>query len=337
MGTAVEGNILLAHGSGGRLSHELVEWLVGSLGAACRNAMDDSAVVQAQGQLAFTTDSFVVTPLLFPGGDAGRLAVCGTVNDLAMSGAVPIYLSLAFIIEEGLPLAELERIVSSIREAALEAGVCVVTGDTKVVPHGAADKLFINTAGLGAIPPGTNISGANAHPGDVIILSGSVGDHGITVMAQREGLKMSGDLSSDCAPLNGLVAAMLEAAPDIHALRDPTRGGLATTLNEIARQSGVSVTVEESAIPVKPAVKALCGLLGLEPLYVANEGKLVAFVPPEKSQAVLDAMRGHKYGREAAIIGRVSAGAPGRAILKTALGTTRVLPMLAGDLLPRIC
>jgi hydrogenase expression/formation protein HypE len=337
METAVEDRILLAHGSGGRLSHELVEHLVESLGPACRNAMDDSAVVNAGGQLAFTTDSFVVTPLFFPGGNAGRLAVCGTVNDLAMAGASPLYLSLSFIIEEGLPLAELDNIAASIREAALEAGVCIVTGDTKVVPRGAADKLFINTAGLGAVPPGANVSGANARMGDVIILSGTIGDHGMAVMAQREGLKFSGDLASDCAPLNGLVAAMLAACPDIHTLRDPTRGGLATTLNEIAHQSRVSLTVEEAAVPVRPAVKALSGLLGLEPLYIANEGKLVAFVPAACAGAVLDAMRGHKYGQDAAVIGRVTEGTPGRVVLKTSLGTSRVLPMLSGDLLPRIC
>jgi hydrogenase expression/formation protein HypE len=329
--------ILLAHGSGGRLSHELIDRMVGWLGPACRNAMDDSAVVEARGRLAFTTDSFVVTPVFFPGGDLGRLAVCGTVNDLAMSGAVPLYLSLSFIIEEGLPFTDLERVISSVREAALESGACIVTGDTKIVSRGAADRLFINTAGLGVIPEFARISGSNARPGDAVIFSGTVGDHGTAVMAQREGLRFSGDLASDCAPLNGLVAAILSACTDIHAMRDPTRGGLATTLNEIALQSGIGISVEENAIPVKPAVKSLCGLLGLDPLYVANEGKLVVFVPQDCAGTILDAMRRQKYGADAAVIGAVTGDPAGRVILKTPLGTSRILPMLSGDLLPRIC
>ena len=327
----------MAHGAGGRLSHELVAHIVSCLGAACRNSMDDAAVVPGIERLAFTTDSFVVTPLFFPGGNVGKLAVCGTVNDLAMSGAAALYLSLSFIIEEGLPMAELTRVVTSIRETALEAGVCIVTGDTKVVARGAADKLFINTAGLGAIPPRINISGALALPGDVVILSGSIGDHGTAVMAQREGLRFSGELASDCAPLNSLVAAMLAVCPNIHALRDPTRGGLATTLNEIAHQSKVGIVVEEATVPIRPPVKALCGLLGLDPFYVANEGKLIAFLPEEKASDVVAAMHHERYGAQAGVIGRVTAEPVGRVILQTALGTTRVLPMLAGDLLPRIC
>jgi len=299
--------------------------------------MDDAAALPGAERLAFTTDSFVVTPLFFPGGDVGRLAVCGTVNDLAMSGATALYLSLSLIIEEGLPLADLTRVVTSTREAALEAGVCVVTGDTKVVPHGAADKLFVNTAGLGAIPPNINISGSLARPGDAVILSGSIGDHGTAVMAQREGLRFSGELASDCAPLNNLVAAMIAVCPDIHAMRDPTRGGLATTLNEIAKQSNVSITIEETAVPVRLPVKALCSLLGLDPFYVANEGKLVSFVPNDKAEETVAAMRRERYGTQAEIIGRVTSEPAGRVVLKTALGTTRILPMLAGDLLPRIC
>ncbi len=327
----------MAHGAGGRLSHELVAHIVSCLGAACRNSMDDAAVVPGIERLAFTTDSFVVTPLFFPGGNVGKLAVCGTVNDLAMSGAAALYLSLSFIIEEGLPMAELTRVVTSIRETALEAGVCIVTGDTKVVARGAADKLFINTAGLGAIPPRINISGALALPGDVVILSGSIGDHGTAVMAQREGLRFSGELASDCAPLNSLVAAMLAVCPNIHALRDPTRGGLATTLNEIAHQSKVGIVVEEATVPIRPPVKALCGLLGLDPFYVANEGKLIAFLPEGKAADVIAVMHHERYGAQARVIGRVTAEPIGRVILQTALGTTRVLPMLAGDLLPRIC
>lgn len=333
----MEDKILMAHGAGGRLSRELVAHLVNCLGPACRNGMDDAAVVPGAERIAFTTDSFVVTPIFFPGGDVGKLAVCGTVNDLAMSGAVALYLSLSLIIEEGLPMAELTRVITSIREAALEAGVYIVTGDTKVVPHGAADKLFINTAGLGTISHGINISGTLARPGDAIILSGSIGDHGTTVMAQREGLRFSGELASDCAPLNGLVAAMIAVCPDIHVLRDPTRGGLATTLNEIAQQSSVGVVIEESAVPIRQPVKALCSLLGLDPFYVANEGKLVSFLPEDKAEEVVAAMHREQYGTQAAIIGQVTAESVGRVTLKTSLGTTRVLSMLTGDLLPRIC
>jgi len=333
----VEDRILLAHGAGGHLSHELVSHIVACLGAACRNGMDDSAVIPGAGRLAFTTDSFVVTPLFFPGGDVGKLAVCGTVNDLAMSGATALYLSLAFIIEEGLLMAELTRVITAIRDAALEAGVFIVTGDTKVVARGAADKLFINTAGLGVVPEGINISGAFARPGDVIVLSGSIGDHGTAVIAQREGLRFSGELSSDCAPLNGLVGTMIAACPNIHTLRDPTRGGLATTLNEIAQQSRVGMIIEEAAVPIRPPVKALCSLLGLDPFYVANEGKLIAIMPEEKAADVVASIHLEKYGTQAAIIGRVTAEPIGRVILQTPLGTTRVLPMLAGDLLPRIC
>ena len=333
----MEDKILMAHGAGGRLSRELVTHLISCLGAACHNDMDDAAVLPSAGRTAFTTDSFVVTPLFFPGGDVGRLAVCGTVNDLAMSGATALYLSLSLIIEEGLPMCELTRVATSIREAALEAGVLIVTGDTKVVPHGAADKLFINTAGLGTIPNGINVSGALARPGDAVILNGSIGDHGTAVMAQREGLRFSGELASDCAPLNGLVATMVAICPNIHAMRDPTRGGLATTLNEIAQQSDIGITVEEAAVQIRPPVQAMCSLLGLDPFYVANEGKLIAFVPEDKAEAVVAAMHRERYGTQAAVIGRVTSEPAGRVILKTPLGTTRVLSMLTGDLLPRIC
>jgi hydrogenase expression/formation protein HypE len=333
----VEGKVLLAHGAGGRLSHELVARLTGVLGDVCQNRMDDSAVLDLPGRLAFTTDSYVVTPLTFPGGDIGRLAVCGTVNDLSMNGAQPLYLSLALIVEEGLALTELDRIVCSMREAAQEAGVKIVTGDTKVVARGAADKLFVNTSGLGLVPPGVDISGANARPGDAVLLNGTVGDHGLTILSQREGLRFSGELRSDCAPLNGLVATLLGACPETHALRDPTRGGLATTLNEIAAQSGVGIAVQEEAIPVRPSVSALCQLLGLDPYYIANEGKLVAFVPGGAADKALQALRSQPYGREAAIIGRVTAAPAGRVTLRTSLGTTRILSVLSGDLLPRIC
>jgi hydrogenase expression/formation protein HypE len=299
--------------------------------------LDDSAVVDFSGRLAFTTDSYVVSPIFFPGGDIGKLAVCGTVNDLAMSGARPLYLSLSFIIEEGLLKSDLERVVDSIRETADEAGVEVVTGDTKVVHRGSADKLFINTAGVGIIPEGVNISGGNARAGDKVILSGTIGDHGIAVISQREGLGFSTNLKSDCAPLGGLVADMLNASPDIHCLRDPTRGGLATSLNELARQSGVSVRIDEGKIPVREEVLAACEMLGFDPLYVANEGKLVAIVPAGTADKVLRAMRENRYGEGAAIIGEVDGGRPGRVVMRTTLGASRIVDMLVGDLLPRIC
>ena len=289
------------------------------------------------GRLAFTTDSYVVSPIFFPGGDIGKLAVCGTVNDLAMSGAKPLYLSLSFIIEEGLPQSELEEIVSSVQKAAEEAGVEIVTGDTKVVNRGSADKLFINTAGVGIIPEGVNISGSNARPGDKVLLSGPVGDHGIAVLSQREGLSFSTPLESDCAPLGSLVAEMLAAGSNIHCLRDPTRGGLATTLNELAKQSKVSIRIEEGKIPVREEILAACEMLGFDPLYVANEGKLVAIVPPEEAEQVLEAMRENHYGKGAAIIGEVKAEHAGRVVMKTCLGASRIVDMLVGDLLPRIC
>jgi len=330
--------ILLAHGSGGKLAHELIEKsFVKALANPLLAKLDDSAVFDLSGRLAFTTDSYVVSPIFFPGGDIGKLAVCGTVNDLAMSGAKPLYLSLSFIIEEGLLQSELEQIVDSVQRAAQEAGVEIVTGDTKVVPKGSADKLFINTAGVGIIAEGVNISGSNARPGDKVILSGTIGDHGIAVMSQREGLSFSTKLESDCAPLGGLVAEMLNASLNIHCLRDPTRGGLATSLNELAKQSKVSIRIEEQKIPLREEVLAACEMLGFDPLYVANEGKLVTIVPAEDADKVLKAMRKNRYGENAAIIGEVRAENPGRVVMKTVLGASRIVDMLVGDLLPRIC
>ena len=330
--------ILLAHGSGGKLSHELVEkGFVKALANPILAKLDDSAVFDLSGKLAFTTDSYVVSPIFFPGGDIGKLAVCGTVNDLAMSGAKPLYLSLAFIIEEGLLQSELEQIVDSIQKTAKEAGVEIITGDTKVVPRGGADRLFINTAGVGVIAEGVNISGSNAKAGDRVLLSGTIGDHGIAVISQREELSFATTLKSDCAPLGGLVAEMLNASPNIHCLRDPTRGGLATTLNELAGQSGVSIRIEDEKVPVREEVLAACEMLGFDPLYVANEGKLVAIVPPEDADKVLKAMRKNRYGKDAAVIGEVGAEKPGRVVIKTALGASRIIEMLTGDLLPRIC
>lgn len=329
---------MLAHGSGGKLSHELVEkTLLCAFSNPYLSKLDDSAVLDLSGRLAFTTDSYVVDPIFFPGGDIGRLAVCGTVNDLAMVGATPLYLSLSLIIEEGFSQDDLRRILDSVRRAAEEAGVEIVTGDTKVVHRGKADGIFINTAGLGVVPEGIEISGSNARPGDKVILSGPIGDHGIAVLSRREGLSFSTGLESDVAPLNKLVARMLEACPRIRCLRDPTRGGLATTLNELAKQSRVSIQLEEEKIPVREEVRAACEMLGLDPLYVANEGKLVAIVPDSDAATVLHIMRQNPYAREAAVIGEVHQGRPGRVTLRTRFGTSRIVDMLTGDPLPRIC
>lgn len=330
--------ILLAHGSGGRLGHELVEEMfVPLLANPALDKLDDSAILETEGRLAFTTDSYVVNPLFFPGGDIGRLSICGTVNDLSMSGASPLYLSLSLIIEEGLPLNELDRILHSIRAACQEAEVNIVTGDTKVVGKGQADGLYITTSGIGIVAPKVDISGANASVGDRVILSGTIGEHGIAITTQREGLQFSVPVQSDCAPLNRLVAQMLEASPNIHCLRDPTRGGLASTLNELAKQSHVGIAVEEDRIPVREEVTAACELLGFDPLHVANEGKLVAIVSPDDADTVLAQMKETKYGANAAIIGEVSNRHPGRVLMKTRLGPSRVVDMLSGELLPRIC
>jgi len=330
--------ILLAHGSGGKLAHDLIRSsFVPALNNPLLSQLDDAAVISHEGRLAFTTDSYVVQPIFFPGGDIGKLAVCGTVNDLAMVGARPLYLSLALIIEEGLPLADLERVVESIKETARVAGVSIVTGDTKVVNRGNADKLFINTAGIGAVSPGVDISGHNARPGDAVILSGPIGDHGIAVLSQREGMDFATGLKSDCAPLNSLVADMLAVSDRIHCLRDPTRGGLATTLNEIAEQSGVSIRINEEAIPVRDEVQSACEMLGLDPLYVANEGALVAMVDANDAGAIVERMKKNRYGQNAAVIGEVRKENPGRVVMKTGLGTTRIIDMLVGEPLPRIC
>ncbi|MBM4355935.1 MAG: hydrogenase expression/formation protein HypE [Deltaproteobacteria bacterium] len=328
----------MAHGSGGRMARDLVEKvLVKPLHNPLLEPLDDSATMPFSGRMAFTTDSYVVRPIFFPGGDIGKLAVCGTVNDLAMVGARPLYISLALILEEGLPLSELQQVVASIRQAADEADVRIVTGDTKVVDHGAADRLFVNTAGVGLVPEGINVSGANARPGDAVILSGSIGDHGIAVLSRREGLSFETELVSDCAPLAGLVADMLAACPAIRAMRDPTRGGLASTLNEIAAKSKVCIRLDERNILVRDAVRGACEMLGFDPLYVANEGKLVAIVPAGDASRVVEVMRRHRYGRDAAVVGEVLDAPAGRVLLKTAVGATRVVDMLTGDLLPRIC
>jgi len=331
-------SVVLGHGSGGKLSHDLLKRLfLPALGQAAPRALDDAAVLKVGNErLAVTTDSHVVAPLFFPGGDIGRLAVCGTVNDLAMVGATPLALTSGFIIEEGLPFEILQRVVQSMQEAAAEAGVFIAAGDTKVVQKGSADQLFINTSGVGILSKGVNISGANARPGDVVLVSGTIGDHGIAVLSAREGLGFETDLVSDVAPLNGLVAEML-AAGEIHVLRDPTRGGLATALVEISQQSGVCIELQETAIPVKPQVRAACEMLGFDPLYIANEGKLVAFVAEQDAEKIMAVMRQHPYGKDAAVIGRVLEGGKTQVRLKTAIGGTRLVDMLPGEMLPRIC
>jgi len=337
--------VLLAHGGGGILGRDLIERIfLKHLGNPVLNALEDAALIELAdetgylaGQPALTTDSFVVQPIFFPGGDIGKLAVCGTVNDLAMRGATPVCMSAGFILTEGRPLSDLERVVASMAATAESAGVRIVAGDTKVVERGSADGLFINTAGIGLIPPGVHISASGARPGDVVMINGAVGDHGLAIMTQREGLRFDSPLRSDCAALNGLVRVMLEARPGINALRDPTRGGLAATLNELAAQSGVGFEIDESAVPIHEAVRAASELLGLDPLYVANEGKLVAVVEEADTDALLVAMRSHTLGREAAVIGRVVSEHSGRVVLRTLLGTRRRLDMLVGEQLPRIC
>jgi hydrogenase expression/formation protein HypE len=332
--------VLLGHGSGGTLSRQLIEQVfLPELGEAAPRSLDDAAIIKTGGQrLALSTDSHVIEPLFFPGGDIGHLAVCGTVNDLAMVGARPLALTCGFILEEGLPFATLRQVLASMRAAAEEAGIYFAAGDTKVVQRGNADKLFINTSGVGVVDQDVQISGSNAQPGDVIIVSGTLGDHGITVLAAREGLGFGfdTDLVSDAAPLNHLVQAMLTTGI-VHVLRDPTRGGLATSLVEISEQSQVTLRIEEDNLPVKPAVQAACEMLGFDPLFIANEGKLVAFVPPEDAEAVLETMRRTRYGEDATIIGRVLDTGRAQVQLQTAIGGTRLLDMLPGELLPRIC
>ncbi len=337
--------IVLGHGSGGKLTSELIDRIfLPAFGNPILDKMDDQAVLSINGtRLAFTTDSFVVTPIFFPGGDIGRIAVNGTVNDLAMSGARPLYLSAAFILEEGLAVEDLRRVVESMRAAAAEAGVQLVTGDTKVVNRGKGDQIFITTTGVGVIEDGVNISADRARTGDKIILSGYIGDHGMAIMSQRENLEFEGAIASDCASLNGLVASMLETASVardadfLHCMRDPTRGGVATTLHEIAKHARVGMVLREQSIPVRESVQGACELLGLDPLYVANEGKLLAIVAEEMAAEVLAQMRRHPLGSDAAIIGDVVADHPGMVLMKTGIGGTRVLDVMFGEQLPRIC
>jgi hydrogenase expression/formation protein HypE len=331
--------ILLGHGSGGTLSAELVrDIFLPAFENPMLAQLNDQAVVQVNGsRLAITTDSFVVNPLFFPGGDIGSLAVHGTVNDLAMGGAQPLFLSVAFILEEGLPMETLQRVVDSLARAANDAGVQVVAGDTKVVEKGKGDGLFINTTGIGVVPEGLELSADRAQPGDKVILSGFIGDHGIAILAQREGLEFESTIESDSAALHTLVAEMLKTSAVIKCMRDPTRGGLSSTLNEIAQQSGVGIEIEEETIPVREDVRGACEMLGLDPLYVANEGKLVAIVASDAADALVETMRRHSLGKEAGIIGMVTEKNVGLVTMRTTLGTTRIVDMLAGDQLPRIC
>ena len=331
--------ILLSHGAGGQLMHALIEDVFfGAFGSSILSRGEDSAVVSQDGsRLAFTIDSYVVSPLFFPGGDIGKLSVCGTVNDLSMMGATPLFLGISFILEEGLSTDVLRSITESAARTAREAGVEIVCGDTKVVGKGAADQTFVTTCGIGAVPGGVEVSAANAVPGDKIILSGSLGDHEVAILSARENLPFSGNISSDCAPLNRAVAAMLDRTDAIHALRDPTRGGLGTALNEIARLSNVAMEIIEEALPINAEVEEACEILGLDPLYLANEGKLVAFVAPEAADAALAALRSVPPGSRAAVIGEVTEHGAPRVTLITSVGGRRMLDVPVGTQLPRIC
>ena len=331
--------IVLAHGSGGKLSHQLIQQIVlPQFRNPLLEPLHDGAVFSINGaRLAFSTDSFVVNPIFFPGGDIGKLAVHGTVNDLSMCGARPLYLSAGFILEEGLPMEDFRRIIHSMQEAAAEAGVNLVTGDTKVVDRGKADNIFINTSGVGVIEDEIQIHPARARAGDQIIVSGQIAVHGIAIMSVREGLEFETEIASDTAPLNGLVASILSVTKDIHVLRDPTRGGVTSALAEIAEQAHIGIHLDEERIPISEEVKGACEILGLDPLYVANEGKLLAIVPRPHAGGVLAALRAHPLGTEAAIIGEITTNHPGMVTMKTRIGGTRVVDMLSGEQLPRIC
>jgi hydrogenase expression/formation protein HypE len=335
----VKDKILLGHGSGGKLTAELIkDVFLPAFSNPVLSRLDDQAILNVNNQrLAFTTDSFVVKPLFFPGGDIGSLAVHGTINDLAMGGATPLFLSAAFIIEEGFSISDLRRITQSMQRAAECAGVQVVTGDTKVVERGKGDGIFINTTGIGLVADGLALSADRARPGDKVLLNGPIGEHGIAILAQREGLQFETTIESDSAALHTLVREMLRSSSGIRCMRDPTRGGLSSTLNEIAAQSHAGIELDERAIPILEEVSSACELLGLDPLYVANEGKLVAIVAPENASTLLDAMQRHQLGLQSRVIGTVTNGSPGLVTMRTVLGTTRIVDMLSGDQLPRIC
>ena len=332
--------ILLAHGAGGKKSSELTEkvFLKYFDDPALLDLNDMAVLDLPDGRISMSTDTYVIDPIFFPGGDIGSLAIHGTVNDVAMAGAVPLAISVAFILEEGLAMSDLDRIAGSMAGAAAEAGIRIVTADTKVVTRGAADKIFINTTAIGIIPEGIHISGACAREGDRILISGTIGDHGIAIASAREGIEFQTTVKSDSAPLNGIIKELVNnLEQDIHVLRDPTRGGLATVLSEIASQSSVGVEINETSIPVREAVKGACELLGYDPLYLANEGKLVAVVAPNASEKALEIMKGSKYGRDACLIGQITEENKGKVILKTAMGGRRLVDKLSGEMLPRIC
>ena len=331
--------VQLAHGAGGRLSADLVAKLILPRFANPElDRLEDQAVLDLPpGRVAFSTDTFVVSPVFFPGGDIGDLAINGTVNDIAMSGARPLALSVGFVLEEGLPLADFHRILCSMETAARTAGVRIVTGDTKVVGRGSCDRIFINTAGVGVVPDGVELGAERIRPGDAVVLSGTLADHGMAVMTVREGLSFTSTVRSDTAALGGLVDVILAACPEVRTLRDPTRGGLATTLNEFAARSGVGIVLDETAVPVRPDVRGACEILGIDPLYVANEGKLVAVVPAADAEAVVAALRGHERGRDAVVVWRVTDEHPGRVTMTTNLGARRIVDMPVGEQLPRIC
>jgi hydrogenase expression/formation protein HypE len=331
--------ITLDHGSGGEASRELVETVfLQRLHNDFLNRMDDSAIINLfDHNLAMTTDSYVVDPIFFPGGNIGSLSIHGTVNDLAMQGAKPLFLTLGLILEEGFPISDLEKIIDSAAIASKEAGVKIVAGDTKVVPKGNADKIFINTAGIGVIPEGVDVSSGNAQAGDLVIINGHIGDHGLAILTSREGLSFNTPLKSDSAPLNSLVGLMLGNRQNIHVLRDPTRGGVATALNEIAAQSGVGIQIFEANLPISKPAQAASEILGLDPLYLANEGKCLIIAPPKDAQLILSSLKRHRHGEQAAIIGEITSDNVGRVLLKTRIGGNRILAMLTGEQLPRIC
>ncbi len=331
--------ILLAHGSGGVKMRDLIEEVfLGQFDDEILLRLEDAATLPIEsGRIAMSTDTYTVSPLFFPGGDIGRLAICGTVNDVATSGATPLYMSVGFVLEEGLPVDDLKRIIVSMAESAHEAGVRIVTGDTKVVDRGHGDGVYVNTAGVGELADGVELSGSACRPGDRVLVSGTLGDHGIAVVSKREGLSFETDIVTDAAPLNALIAAVLGSAPGVRCFRDPTRGGLASTLNELASASGVAIEVDETAVPVNEQVRGACEMLGYDVFQVANEGKMVAVVPAEQADAALAAMRGAPYGERAAIIGDVTDPAPGKVYVRTEFGARRIMDMLVGEQLPRIC
>lgn len=329
--------IVMAHGSGGKLSDKLIhEVIIRELGDTYIDSSHDGAILDIKGKLAFTSDSFVVSPLFFPGGDIGHLAVNGTVNDLVSCGAVPLYLSLSLILEEGLLISELVRVISSMAAAARRAGVKIVTGDTKVVEKGKGDKIFINTSGIGSLTDNRSISPYRCTDGDAIIITGTIADHGISILSTREGLSFESPVCSDCAPMNGIAELIFSLTEDIHVLRDPTRGGVASALNEISVASGREIIISEASLPITEQVKGACEIMGMDPLYLANEGKLLVFLPDKYAEDVLRAIKSHPLGREAALIGRVSSGKP-KVKIKTLVGSTRIVDMIRGEQLPRIC